>query len=313
VPPTQPAADRTADHRLRRLAANASISLAVSLALMKLVGSIFTGSLALLTSLIDSVADIMASLITFFAVRVSTLPPDERHRFGHGKAESLSALAQAGIVTGSAFFVVIEAVRRLWQPTEVVRTGLGLSIMAIAIVGTIALVILQKHVVARTGSQAIAADSLHYQGDLAINLSVVLSLWLAGRPGAGWVDPVFALMIAGYLLWHARQIAGAAIRTLMDHELSQAERDRIKSIVRAHPEIVDLHDLRTREAGPTVFIEFHVELDGAMSVADAHDVIDIIEAELLRVYPGAEIIVHQEPAGISDARLDDVVHRRPDP
>lgn len=300
------------DRRLRRLAANASVLLAVSLALLKLVGAVFTGSLALLTSLIDSIADIVASLITFVAVRVSTQPPDKSHRFGHGKAESLSALAQAGIVTGSALFVVIEAVRRLWQPSEVTHTGVGLAIMGIAILGTIALVILQKRVVARTGSQAIAADSAHYQGDLAINVSVVLSLWLAGRPGAGWVDPVIALLIAGYLFWHARRIAVAAIKTLMDHELSQAERDRIKGIVRSHPKIVDLHDLRTREAGPTVFMEFHVELDGQMSVADAHDVIDAVEADLGKAYPDAEIIVHQEPAGISDTRLDHVVHGRSD-
>lgn len=308
IDPEPAVADR--NQRLKRQAAYASLTLAIVLALLKAGAAVATGSLALLSSLVDSITDIAASAITFVSVRIATLPPDRDHRFGHGKAESLSALAQAGMVTGSAIFILIEAGRRLWQPVVVTQTGIGMAVMGFAIITTLALVVFQRQVVARTGSQAIAADSLHYQGDLALNLSVMASLWLVAGPGYAWADPIIAVLIAAYLLGHALMIARGAIKTLMDHELSQTERDRIKSIIRSHSEIEDVHDLRTREAGDTVFIECHVELEGTMSLARVHDIIDHIEDELLTAYPGAEIIIHQEPAGISDKRLDDVVHNR---
>lgn len=291
------------------MAAGASLGLAISLTVLKALAVIATGSLTLLTSLIDSISDITASAITFWSVRVSTRPPDADHRFGHGKAESLSALAQSGIVTGSALLVVIEAGRRLWQPVSVEQTAIGLLVMGVAMLATLALVFFQKWVVRVTGSQAIAADSMHYQADIAMNLLVVASLLMAGFDSHWWVDPILACAIACYLLARAISIGREAVKTLMDHELPQAARDRIKAIVRAHPAIEDLHDLRTRQAGSTVFIEFHVELDGSLALRQVHEIVDGIERSLIDAHPGAEIIVHQEPAGIDDARLDHVVHR----
>jgi ferrous-iron efflux pump FieF len=289
---------------LRRYAAGASLGLATLLALLKLGAAIATGSLAVLSSLIDSLADIVASGITFLSVRISQQPPDRGHRFGHGKAESLSALAQATLVAGSAVFVLTDAVRRLHDPTPVHATMLGIAVMTFAILSTLLLVAFQRHVIRLTGSQAISADSLHYRADLLTNLSIIASLLLVDRLGLLWVDPVSGALVALYLGWHAYQIGKAAVHVLMDHELPAVTRQRIKDIVLAHPEVHGLHDLRTREAGDTQFIEFHVELAGEMTVRDAHEVTDAIEAELFAAFPAAEVILHQEPAGLEDARLD---------
>lgn len=290
--------------RLTRLAATASLALATLLSLLKLAAAIMTGSLAILSSLIDSLADIVASGITFLSVRISQQPPDRAHRFGHGKAESLSALAQAGLVAGSAVFILTDAVRRLNAPVPLSSEGVGIAVMAFAIVTTLLLVAFQRHVVRKTGSHAIAADSLHYRADLLTNLSIIASLVAVRQLGWTWLDSAIGAAIALYLGWHAYQIAKSAIHVLMDHELPAATRQKIKELVLAHPEVRGLHDLRTREAGSTVFIELHIELDGDMTVRDAHTVTDAIEHELFAAFPDSEVILHQEPAGLEDVRLD---------
>jgi ferrous-iron efflux pump FieF len=294
---------------LQRAAAGASLSLATLLAVLKLVAALATGSLAVLSSLIDSMADIVASAITFVAVQISQQPPDRSHRFGHGKAESLSAMAQAALVAGSAVFVLIDAVRRFGDPQPLRSTNLGIAVMAFAIVATLLLVWFQRHVVKVTGSQAINADSVHYRADLLTNLTIIASLVITQQLGWLWLDAAMGAAVALYLGWHAYGIGHDAVRVLMDHELPATTRQRIKDIVLAHPEVRGLHDLRTREAGATQFIELHLEIDGTMTVAAAHDVTDAIEAELFAEFPTAEVILHQEPAGLEDARLDHRIAR----
>ncbi|MEZ5863218.1 MAG: cation diffusion facilitator family transporter [Geminicoccaceae bacterium] len=289
---------------LVRLAAKASLTVAVTLTLGKLAAALVSDSLALLASMIDSLADIGGSLITFIAVRVSQQPPDRSHRFGHGKAESLSALAQASLVMGSALFVLIGAGERFLNPRVIQPGTFAFVVLVGAIVITLALVTLQRVVIRRTGSTAIAADRLHYTADLATNLLVLAALLLTARLDISWIDPVAAVVVALYLAWQAARLGRSAIDTLMDRELSGAERRRIEALVREHPDVVDLHDLRTRQAGNTTFIELHVEIDGAMSVRRAHRVTDALEARLAEAFGETEIIIHQEPAGLDDDRLD---------
>jgi ferrous-iron efflux pump FieF len=296
--------------RLKRLAATLSVAVAVLLTALKLVVAVVSGSAALLASAVDSLADIVASGITWLSIRIAQQPPDRRHRFGHGKAESLSALAQAAIVTGSALFVLVEAATRLVDPRPLGDGGLAILAMLVAIGATLLLLAFQGWVVRVTGSQAIAADALHYRSDLSSNLAVVVSLLVVEKAGLTWVDPLVATLVAGWLLWGAFGIGRTAVHTLMDHELPADRRNRIAEIVRAHPEVVSLHDLRTREAAGTVFIEFHIELDGEMTVRAAHVVTDALEAELRAVFPDAEIIIHQEPAGLEDMRLDHRIQAR---
>lgn len=290
--------------RLRRLAAAAGLSLAVLLSLAKLAAALATGSLAVLSSLVDSVADVVASGITFASVRIAVKGPDHGHRFGHGKIESLSALAQAAMIAGSGGYVLMDGIQRLASPRPIEETPLGILVMLGAMAATLALVLFQRHVLRQTGSQAIAADNLNYMGDLATNGAVILSLLLAGLGGVAWADPLIAIGIAGFLIWRAFGLGREAVDTLMDRELPRDERERIKELIRAHPEVHDLHDLRTREAGGTRFIEMHVELDPEMTLRDVHDVTDALEAELQAAFPDVEIIIHPEPAGLEDERLD---------
>lgn len=296
--------------RLKRIAAAASVLVATLLTAGKLAVAVVSGSTALLSSAVDSLADIAASGITWLSVRIAQQPPDRRHRFGHGKAEPLAALAQAAIVTGSALLVLVEALARLGAPQPLAHGDLAIAVMVAAALLTLALLFFQGWVVRVTGSQAIAADALHYRSDLLTGLAVIASLLLTERAGLVWLDPLVGTAIAGWLLWGAFQIGRTAVHTLMDHELPALHRERIAAIVRAHPDVVSLHDLRTREAAGTAFIEFHIELDGDMTVRAAHIVTDTLERELRVAFPDAEIIIHPEPAGLEDDRLDDRIRAR---
>lgn len=290
-------------------AALASVALALGLVLLKLTAALVTGSIAVLSSLVDSLADVVASAITWASVRVSRQPPDRAHRFGHGKAEALSAFAQSTLVLASALFVVTAAAQRAIDPRPVRAEAAGIAVMLAAMVLTGLLLAFQWHVVRRTGSQAIAADSLHYRADLATNLAVLVSLVVASRFGLPWLDGLTGIAIAFWLATGAARIGRQAIDTLMDRELPDPLRSKIEATVRAHPEVVDLHDLRTRRSGGTVFIEMHLELPPTMTVREAHAVCEAVEDELRALFPGAEIVLHQEPAGIADLRLDDRIRR----
>ena len=284
--------------RLMRLATYASVSTAVCLIVLKLGAWVLTDSISLLSTLIDSILDAVASLVSLLAVRHALTPADREHRFGHGKAEPLAALGQAAFITGSAVFLLIEALHLLFDPRPIQNPGIGIAVMLISIGATAVLVLFQRYVIRRTNSVVVRADSLHYLGDLLVNAAVIVAL--LGVTQLGWtiLDPVFAIGIAAYILKTAWSIASESLHMLMDRELPDDDRARIGRIVRAHPEVVDMHDLRTRLAGPQTFIQLHLELNGDLSLWDAHTISDQVEAELKAAFPGAEVIIHEDPHGI---------------
>ncbi len=286
--------------RLMRLATLASVSVAVGLLVLKFGAWLYTDSVSLLSSLIDSLLDLFASLLSFFAVRHALLPPDREHRFGHGKAEPLAALGQAAFITGSAIFLMIEAGRRLYDPREVVNGEAGIVVMVIAIVATLALTRFQAYVVRKTGSLAIQADSLHYVSDLLVNGAVIIALVLVSTLGWTYADPLIGLAIALFIIRSAWQIARGALDMLMDHELPDDRRKQIKEIVAKHPGVLGMHDLRTRTAGRTTFIQLHLEMDGDINLYRAHEIADAVEAELCAAFPEAEVVIHEDPAGIEE-------------
>ena len=295
--------------RLRRMATYASVAVGATLAVAKLAAWLVTGSVTVLSSLLDSLVDVAASVIILVSVHHALRPPDRSHRFGHGKAEPLGALAQAAFIAGSGLFVVFQAIDRLIDPEPLTATAVGIAVMLLSIVATTALVAFQRYVIRVTNSLAIAADSLHYKGDLLINLAVIGTLVAFEATGIVWLDPIVAMAIAAYLLTNAALVGRDAFDLLMDRELSQADRDRIKTVVREDRRVLGLHDLRTRSSGTTYFIELHLELEGTLTLVQAHDVADDVEAALAAAFPGAEIIIHQEPAGLDDVRLDDAIAR----
>lgn len=284
--------DHTA--RLLRLATYASVVTASLLIAAKLGAMLLTGSVSVMASLIDSLMDAAASLINLFAVRYSLMPADDEHRFGHGKAESLAGLAQATFIAGSALFLLLHAVDRLLNPQPLQDIGIGIAVMVFAIVATLILLAIQRYVIARTGSTAIRADSLHYFTDLLTNASIIaaLALSLTGWPG---MDPVFAIGIAFYILYSARQIGLDAFHQLMDRELPDADRERIRQIALGHSEVRGLHDLRTYRSGQREIVQFHIELDATLSLREAHAITEAVVTEIQKIYPAADIVIRQDP------------------
>ncbi len=292
--------DKARAARLMRNATYASVSVAITLIAAKAAAWIITDSVAILATLIDSLLDALASVVTLLAVRHALQPADSEHRFGHGKAEALAGLGQAAFITGSAVLLATEAAGRLSSPQSVTHEFVGIGVMGFSIALTLGLVLYQQFVVRQTGSVAIGADRLHYVGDLLVNAAVIGALLATSLLGQSWIDPALALLVAVYILWSAWRIVRAVLDILMDRELPDADRLRIREIVLAHQAVQELHDLRSRRSGTDTFIQLHIELDGAMSLIEAHEISDAVEADIREAFPGAEVIIHQDPAGIEE-------------
>jgi ferrous-iron efflux pump FieF len=288
--------------RLMRLASVASVGSALLLIALKFAAFLQTGSVSLLSTLFDSALDAAASIVNLIAVRQSLIPADAEHRFGHGKAEPLAGLVQVAFILGSSVVLVTEVVDRFTDPQPISQPEIGIAVMIASLIVTGLLVLLQRHVVRRTGSIAIKSDQVHYATDFLVNASVIVALVLSARLGWLWIDPAIGLAIAIFIAAAALRVGKEAFDMLMDREMEEAERTRIKDIVRAHPEVLNLHDLRTRAAGRDKFIQFHLELEGSLSLIDAHRISDAVEADVRAAFPGAEVIIHEDPAGVVEQR-----------
>lgn len=287
---------------LMRRAGMASVAAAVTLILIKLYAFIETGSVSMLSTLFDSALDFGASLINLFAISQAVVPADAEHRFGHGKAEPLAGLVQVGFILGSSILLLWEVVDHFMHPQQVQNASLGVVVMVLSIAITGALILFQRSVVRRTGSIAVTADAAHYASDFAVNIGVILALVLSSLFGWWWIDPLCGLLVALLIGFTAVSIGRQALDMLMDREMDDADRDRIKEIARAHPEVVDLHDLRTRISGQDRFIQFHLELSPDILLKAAHRISDEVEAKLVEAFPGAEVIIHQDPYGLEEGR-----------
>jgi ferrous-iron efflux pump FieF len=283
--------------RLMRLATYASTTVALILVVAKLWAWLQTDSVSLLSSLVDSLLDMAASLVTLFAVHHAVQPPDREHRFGHGKAESLAGLGQAILISGSVVFLTLESVHRLIRPEPVESTEAGMIVVVGSVVLTGVLILFQRYIVQRTGSIAINADSLHYRSDLLLNGSVLAGLFLAGRFGWLWADPLFALVVAAIIAHSAWRIVRDAIDVLMDRELPDEERRRIREIATDHAGVAAVHDIRTRSSGTKVFIQLHLEMDGDKPLREVHAIGDKVMHAVEAAFPDAEVLVHHDPAG----------------
>ena len=280
--------------KLKKMAASGSISLAVALCLLKGFGAFFTGSLAVLSSMIDSLSDILASLITFFAVKISGRPASCDYRYGYGKVEALSALVQAMFIAGSGAFVLYDASRRLALSEVLQQTDFGLLVMIISLVLTIALVVFQRYVAKVTKSKAILADSMHYSVDILTNGAIIVTLAVIHVWHINWIDPLMAVIVAGYLLYSAYDLAKDSVPLLLDKELSDDIRQNVLSIIYSHHLHPEVHDLRTHDLGGVYLFEFHLELDGHLDLTTAHQYTVEIEDMLQKAYPEAQIIVHHQ-------------------
>ncbi len=283
--------------RLMRWATYASVTMALTLIVVKIGAWFITDSVSILATLIDSSLDVLASLVNLVAVRHALQPADHEHRFGHGKAEALAGMGQAMFIAGSAGLLLLQAAGRIIHP-QVINAGLeisiGIGVMVFSMLATLALITYQQYVIKHTNSTAIKADRLHYKTDLLVNASVIVALLLTFYGWSGF-DALFALGIAIFILYSAWEIVKESIDLLMDHELPDEERDKIRAIALNHPDTLGVHELRTRRSGTTVFIQFHLELDSTLSLFAAHKIAEQVENELTVLFPDVEIIIHEDP------------------
>ncbi|MFA6279611.1 MAG: cation diffusion facilitator family transporter [Bdellovibrionales bacterium] len=296
-------------NKLRQVTSYASVAVALSLIAAKLVAYMATDSVALLSSLVDSGVDLLASLITAYGVFIALRPPDRDHRFGHGKAEALAALAQAIFIFMSSGLLIKEAVHRFWNPAPLQRLDIGYGVMGLAVVMTIALLALQTYTIRRTRSLAIASDRLHYVGDVAINIAVMASFALGEAVGVPWLDPLFALLIAASMCIGAIKITRQTLLVLMDAEMPEKDREAIVALAMSVKGVLGVHDLRTRFGGERPIIEAHIEMPATLSLVESHDIAEAVMAKIEIAYPKADVLVHQDPAGVQEHRLDTVIEQ----
>lgn len=281
-------------------AAIASVVTALFLGALKGYAAWQTGSVAMLASLADSLLDLVASLVTLAGVRIAAQPADAAHRFGHGKAEALAALFQVALISISATFIAVRAVERFLSGEVAANPESGIAVSVVAILATLALTAYQRRAIAASGSIAIATDRLHYQSDLLLNAGVIAALVIEKYLALHGADPVFGIAIALWLLWGAWRAASDAMGQLMDREWPEEKRRAFVECAATDPRLQSLHDLRTRTSGTQDFAQFHIHLPGEMSVAQAHDVTDELEAKLEAAFPGTEILIHVDPVGQVD-------------
>ena len=281
-------------------AALASVTLALVLLVAKAWAAYATNSTAMLGSLADTALDVIASLTTLVGVRIAAQPADTDHRFGHGKAEALVALAQVVLITISAIGICWRAIDRLINGARTEAMGDGIAVSLLAIAFTFALLWYQKRVIARTGSVAIKTDNVHYKSDLFLNLSVIIALVLEQAAHVAGADAVFGIGIALWLLLGAWRASSEAIHQLMDREWPEEERQQFLAAASRYPELQGLHDLRTRKSGTLRFVQFHVWVPADWTVQEAHDRLDAVEEALQTRFPGTEILIHVDPEGQTD-------------
>ncbi len=277
-----------------KLASRAAVATAFTLIVIKLAAWLYSGSASMLASLTDSFADALASIVNFIAIRYAIIPADHDHRYGHGKAEPLAALAQSAFIMGSAFLLLFHGGDRLINPTPVNHPMVGVIVSVIAIVLTFALVMLQKRALAATSSTVVEADALHYKSDLLLNAAVLLALVLS-QYGWWWADGLFAVLIALFIGQQSIDLGYRSIQSLLDRELDADSRLKIVQALEQDPRVSGFHDLRTRESGKTTFVQCHLELDGNLSLTEAHDIADAAEQRVKALFEHAEVIVHQDP------------------
>ena len=293
------------DEKLKILAAESGIALAVILGIIKAITAAYTGSLSILSSMIDSLSDAFSSVISLIAVRFSALPLSDKHRYGYGKAEALSAFLQAAFIIGSGIFVLYDGVRRFIKPENITETTLGLVVMIFSIIATLLVISFQKYVARKTKSLALEAESQHYVVDILTNSAIIISLLFLKYFDWQWIDIITALTISAYLIWNAVLLALKALDEITDREADDHTKAIINQAVCKTEGVLGYHDLRSRVSGARTFVELHLELDGNLPLFETHRISDEVEENIISRLPHVQVIIHQDPHGLRENRLDD--------
>jgi len=302
------------DHasRLDLYAASAAIAMSFSFVIAKAWAWLDGNSSAMLASMVDSSVDTLISLSNFAAIVYARRPADHDHRYGHGKMEGIAALFQAAFICGSCFYVLLEAIRGLLEKQEPANEMAGIVVLVVASILTIGLTRFQAYAARKSGSLAVRADSAHYTGDIAINLTVIIALAANYYLGWAWADPLLALGVAGWLLLTAAKIGREAADMLLDREVGENLRGRIAALILAQDGVKGYHDLRTRMSGRKLLVSFDLEVGNTLSLQHAHRISKHVETAIIQSLPEAEVMIHIDPEDdITDSRHKTVtdVHR----
>lgn len=284
------------NHALMRYATYASVAVATSLLLAKLFAWWQTDSLAMLSSFTDSVFDVLMSIVNLLAVRYALKPADDDHRFGHTSIEDIAGLAQCAFIFAAMAMILLQSIERLSNPhIALTNPELGIGVSVAGMVLTTALVAFQGYVARRTKSLVIAADRLHYVGDILFNLGVLAAFVLSAQFGLLWADAAIAIAIALIVMWSNRVIGIRAYHNLMDREMPDEEKKLILAIIDGMPEIRGYHRLKTRYSGAKAFVQLHVDIDAALNFREAHAIVDRLEQAIEHAFPDADVIIHPDP------------------
>jgi len=277
-----------------------TIAVALTLVGIKAFAYLESGSLSILSSLTDSVLDSFVSILVLGSIIYAHRPADEDHRWGHGKIEAVSALIQASVIIGGAAFLVFESIRTLVSPSPIVQHEVGITIMAISIVLSLAVVLWQRHALRSTDSLTIEAEAINYGTDALINAGT-LTVLVASLYGAPvWIDPLFAILAACSMAWMARGLLNKALAMLLDRELPDHEREAIIEVISSHEAVLGWHDLRTRCHGQIYDISFDIEVDARLSLWDSHNVTKDLERALVERFPQCDVMIHVDPQGFTE-------------
>ena len=281
--------------QLARLASYASVGVALVLLAAKIIAWWSTESLSMLSSLTDSLFDAVTSTVNLLALRYALKPADDDHRFGHTSIEDIAGLAQFAFISASMLLIILQSTERLFEPHPLTHEMLGIYVSLGAMAVTSILVVFQSYAARKSRSLIIAADRLHYAGDVFFNGGVLIALFLSLQYGIVWADPAMAIGIALVILWSARGIGVRAFNNLMDREMPAAEKEKILALVTATPQILGCHNMKTRYSGAKVFIQMHVDMPASLGFEEAHTIVDRLEAEIRSLFPDAEVIIHPDP------------------
>lgn len=290
-------------HAAARDVTRLSVAVAVILIAMKAFALGASGSVSILASLADSALDLAASLATFFAVRWAAAPPDDEHRYGHGKGEAMAALVQAGLIFASAIFIGWEAIARMIDPRPVTGGGWGVAVILASSLLTGWLVWRQTRAIRASGSLAVGADRTHYASDLAGNLVVLIGVASGAWLQAPGLDAAAGLVVAIWIFWGATGLLRRSADHLLDRQAPEADRIAVTEAVLADPRIGGVHRMRTRLTGATLAVQMHVDLPADLSLQAAHEILEEAERRIQAVRPGADVMIHPDPHGAGpDAR-----------
>jgi ferrous-iron efflux pump FieF len=284
-------------HGLSRQATTLSVVVAIVLIAVKAFALGASGSVSILASLADSALDLLGSLGAFFAVRWAAAPPDDDHRHGHGKAEALSSLVQAGLVFASAVFISWEAISRIFEPRAVTGGAWGVAAVVISIAVSLWLVRVQTRAIRASGSLAVTGDRAHYVADIGAGLVVLIGVVSGAYLNAPALDAAAGLIVAIWLFWGAAGILRASADQLLDRSVDDATRARIVALTLADPRVLGIHQLRTRMSGSVLMIQMHLDLEPTLTLMAAHDIVVEAEQRLLVALPQADILIHPDPRG----------------